>query len=288
VTMPDLAAQGHGDGPVATRDGLATLGPEALMLRQALDQRFLRWAAEVGADPYLYPPLMRIADLDRLDYFKNFPHLAMIGSNIASASAADLSESGTPNGVVPAEQLADAAFALPSAACYNVYLDLQGRQISQLHVVTTAATCFRREDNYDGLRRLLGFYMREIVFIGERELVLHQLRAFKEKIARYLGDIGLPAKVQAASDPFFDAGGARALMSQLFPVKEEFLVDGTLAIASVNFHRNFFGERCDLRTEDGSPAFTGCVAFGVDRWMSALWARFGTDARSLCDRVRGA
>jgi hypothetical protein len=44
---------------------------------------------------------------------------------------------------------------------------------------------------------------------------------------------------------------------------------GEIAIASLNLHRNFFGERLSIAF-DGQPAFTSCVGFGLERW---LWAR---------------
>ena len=74
-------------------------------------------------------------------------------------------------------------------------------------------------------------------------------------------------------------------MQQLFPVKEEFVYNGSLAIASVNFHRNFFGERLDIRTGDGAYAFSGCVAFGLERWISALGDHFGEGSAALRERI---
>jgi len=108
--------------------------------------------------------------------------------------------------------------------------------------------------------------------------VLDHVAGLKARVARFLGQLGLPFEVAAAQDPFFDPNGARSVMQKLFPVKEEFLFRGQLAIASVNYHRNFFGERCGIRLPDGSPAFTGCVAFGLERWLSALGAHFADDA----------
>ena len=62
-------------------------------------------------------------------------------------------------------------------------------------------------------------------------------------------------------------------VAKLFPVKEEFVVNG-LAIGSVNYHRNFFGERCDIKAGDDT-AHTSCLAFGVERWVHTLTDRFG-------------
>ncbi|MFE4637495.1 hypothetical protein ACFRJ1_29540 [Streptomyces sp. NPDC056773] len=272
----------------STRGGLATLGPGALRLRAALEGVFTGWAAEVGADAVQYPPLMRVEDLHRLDYFQNFPQLAILGAALTEEAAPEYATGGPREPSLPAGHLTEASYALPSAACYNVYLDLAGRTLEGPHKVTTVATCFRRETHYDALRRLLGFSMREIVCVGGRDEVLAHLELFRKKITGYLAELGLPVGIEAASDPFFDASAGRALMAQLFPVKEEFVFDGSLAIGSLNFHRNFFGERCDIRTADGEPAFTGCVAFGLERWISALTSHFGLTEDELADRVLAA
>ena len=145
------------------------------------------------------------------------------------------------------------------------------------------ATCFRGEDHFDGLRRLLGFTMREIVCVGGRDDVLAHLAHYRRRLVDCAARLGLPRCEPASEKPFLDKGGARALMQQLFPVKEEFVYNGSLAIASVNFHRNFFGERLDITTSDGSYAFSGCIAFGLDggsaRSAAPLRRRAGRAAR---------
>lgn len=270
----------------SARDGLVTLGPDALALHAALDARFESWGRQEGAVPVGYPPLLTVPDLTQVDYFANFPHLAMLAGGISPEAL----ESGYPGETqpasVPGDRLTPAGHVLPPAACYSVYFDLAGERLDDgPRRVTTVATCFRREDHFDELRRLLGFTMREIVCVGDRDSVLAHLTHFKARVLEYLTEIGLPIEVQTATDPFFDPNGARALSQKLFPVKEEFTYDGSLAIASVNFHRNFFGERCDIRTADGESAFTGCVAFGLERWLSALGDHFGAGPAALLERI---
>lgn len=273
-------------GGAVVRDGLVTLGPDALALHAALDARFASWGSQEGAVPVTYPPLLTVPDLTRVDYFTNFPHLAMLSGGISPEAL----ESGYPGeeqpASVPGDRLTPAGYVLPPAACYSVYFDLTGERLADgPRRVTTVATCFRREDHFDGLRRLLGFTMREIVCVGDRDSVRAHLAHYKARVLDFLAEIGLPVEVQIATDPFFDRGGARALSQKLFPVKEEFTYDGSLAIASVNFHRNFFGERCDIRTADGEPAFTGCVAFGLERWLSALGDHFDAEPAALLERI---
>src|SRR5690348_13504749 len=62
--------------------GLPVLGPPAMALFHALDRQFLRWADACGAIEKQYSVLMRVSDLARFDYFRNFPHIALCTCSI--------------------------------------------------------------------------------------------------------------------------------------------------------------------------------------------------------------
>lgn len=266
--------------------GLATLGPQLVGLRTALERRFLGWAEEIGAPAMLFPALIRAGALEKLDYFKNFPHLAVVASCIQPERLdAHYACGGTVAQGIPAGDLADGQYVLPSAACYNVYLHLAGTVLDGPRYVTTVATCFRNESSYDELQRLWSFSMREIVCLGTSDEVQRHLGGFKERVLAFAAGLGLALDIEVASDPFYQPGSSRALMQKLFPQKEEMVYGRSLAIASLNFHRNFFGERCDIRTADGEPAFTGCVAFGIERWLHALLDRYAGDAGTATTAV---
>lgn len=263
-------------------DGLATLGPEALKVSQALENRFLRWAAQYGADPMAFPSLVRIADLDGFDYFDNFPHLALLTSRLEPLQTESYSRQASPTRKIPSRHLTDSEYTLPSAACYSVYLHLAGTRLRGPRYLTTVAQCYRNEECLSGLSRLWGFRMREIVCLGPADTVKSFLEEMKATIMAFAVAIGLPLNLETATDPFYDMRGRRALMQKLAPVKHEFVYGGSVAVASANFHRNFFGERSDIRTPDGQPAFSGCVAFGLERWLHALCDRFGNDTAKIC------
>jgi seryl-tRNA synthetase len=266
--------------------GLATLGPELVGLRAALEERFLGWAAEVDAPPMLFPALLRADRLEKLDYFKNFPHLAVVASRILpDRLEAHYAKGGTVAAGIPGADLADGQYVLPSAACYNIYLHLEGTVLAGPRYITTVATCFRNENTFTELQRLWSFSMREIVCLGTAAEVERHLGDFKQRILGFASGLGLALDIEVASDPFYQPGGSRALMQKLFPQKEELLYGRSLAIASLNFHRNFFGERCNIRTADGEPAFTGCVAFGIERWLHALLDRFAGDVAAATAAV---
>ncbi|WP_309235324.1 aminoacyl--tRNA ligase-related protein [Streptomyces sp. TRM64462] len=275
--------------PVGVTDGLVTLGPDAVRLRAALDAVFTGWAADAGAAEVLYPPLVRVADLARFDYFTNFPHLALAAAPVDTAAVAALpARDAGPDTRLAGASLGDAGFVLPSAACYSAYLSLSGARLDEPVKLTTIAQCFRRETAYRGMRRLHGFTMREIVAVGDAATVKGHLATHRTLIHAFAAHLGLVLRTEVATDPFFDANGSRAVMQRLFPTKEEFVVgdgDDGLAIASVNYHRNFFGERAGI-TCGGEEAHTSCVAFGVERWLHVLAERFGGDWGAAEDAVR--
>lgn len=255
--------------------GLPTMGPEGTALLRLLDDTFEGWGVAAGARPMTMPPLLPAADLAKLDYYDNFPHQAVVATSL------DLERRTTDpisadTGRFPTAALEPAALGLPSASCYAVYLTHQGTRVADDTLVTVCSWCYRKETHYEGMRRQLGFRMREIVAIGAQTHAEQHLAAFTARIHAFAAALDLPLRKEAACDPFFDKGTSKAVLQRLTPVKYEFLYED-LAIASVNTHRNFFGDRCDITLEStGAPAFTSCVAFGLERWLSALTRRHGS------------
>lgn len=263
--------------------GLAILDPDHTALLKALDEMFTRWALDAGAREICPPPLYAVEDLKKFDVYVNFPHLSLVAGPLQVTR-----NLGPDDGRFRPDQLASVHLGLPTATCFGAYLFFEGRQVSTSTLVTLINRCFRGEDHFDGLRRLLSFQMREIVALGSYGHTQYILTRFTEKIEKFCHALSLEFVKQAATDPFFERGGARALLQGMQAVKHEFQVDD-LAIASVNTHRNFFGERCRITTDsDGGLAFTSCVAFGLERWVSVLANRYGSAERALKEVRRAA
>ncbi|MEU3063785.1 hypothetical protein AB0P12_27495 [Streptomyces subrutilus] len=285
MTIADPAATGGTGTTWSVRDGLATLDEPAVLLKNALDAVFTRWGAEAGARQQSYPPLLRADELRTLDYFRNFPHLGNPVTRIRPDRLAARAAARAETAALSATDLADATHLLPSAACYGCFLHLSGTRADAPVLISTVAQCYRNEDHHDGLRRLWGFTMREIVCVGSAEAVRAHLERHQERISAFGEALGLSLERRPATDPFFEKDGSRTLLQMLAPVKDEYLhTDGT-AVASTNNHRNFFGERRAIR-HAGRPAFTGCVAFGLERWVHALGDHFEGDLAAAHRAVR--
>ncbi len=262
-------------------NGQSTFSGAPLKLYQKLDRLFLQWAGERGAAEHRFPTFIPARELDRLDYFRSFPHLVTFPvtldpskDNLAAfVRGAPLDDAGHLQ-LAASAPIAD---VLTPAACYHFYIQFQDERLAQPRYVTTRATCFRREDHYAPLQRQWSFSMREIVCLGTADEVKAFLAGGRATVEGFFKKIGLPIEWQNATDPFFEpARSSKYLMQKLDPVKIEMVFNGDLAIGSVNFHRNYFGEAFRI-TRAGADAYSGCIAFGVERWIFAFLTHFGTD-----------
>ena len=251
--------------------GMATLPAQFLALRNTIDECALLIGDALVAQRYQFPPLIPAADIDRFDYFKNFPHLPLVVSHTKPVElSAEREISAAAMTQVPQHLVEAGSYVLPPAACYNVYLHLKDRQLDSLHTFSTVAQCFRRESHYRGLERLQAFTMREIVLVGPKEEVVERLDVVRQRVIDLAQSLGIEACIKQAADPFLQADSPRALMQKLTSVKQELVYGDELAISSFNFHRNFFGERCNITTPDGGHAFSACMGIGLERWLHAL------------------
>ncbi|MFE4619532.1 hypothetical protein ACFRJ7_25870 [Streptomyces sp. NPDC056747] len=264
--------------------GLLTLDPVHTALLHGLDDLLTGLAARLSAPEVVGPPLLSVEGLARLDYFRNFPHLGVSAGRF-TPEALD----GLAAGENPAElPLRPTGHLLPSATCYGLLLSLEGRDVGEDGLrLSATGRCFRNETHYDGLRRLWGFHMREVLYLGTKHGAVEHLEKGAEFVRELAGLLGLELTRATADDPFYDRGGSRARLMALDPVKHEFSAPDGTAIASVNRHRNFFGERLDIRAGAEGPAYSACVAFGVERWVHAMILAHGTPEQALA-RLRAA
>lgn len=264
----------------------SVLGHDETALIKKLDHCFESWGITEGAKSMIMPFMLPIQDLTKLDVYDNFPHQAMVATSLDTKKLSQKKLNSKPD-QFHTEDLDPAKFALPSAACYSVYLHYSHQQLPENTLITILGKCCRKEARYENLRRLLGFHMREIVALGSQQFVEQHLVKFSEKIFAFTDLLELRIRKEAATDPFYDQNGSRTSMQKLSPVKYEFLFED-LSIASINTHRNFFGERCSINIKGSSmPIFTSCVAFGLERWLFALYQRYGnySDAMNAVEKA---
>ena len=262
-------------------NGQATLSGPLLALADRLDRRFLALAARWDAEELRFPTFIGATELERIDWFRSFPHLATFPVSLDAAEAnLDRFTGGEPvdgDGCVRLPALAPVRDVLTPAACYHLYAHHRGAAFDRPRWFTTKATCFRREDHYEPLERQWSFAMREIVCMGtagEAAAFLDEAAALVDEVTTALG---LKLRWDLATDPFFrPSRNPQYLMQRIDPTKHELVFDGRLAIASRNLHHDHFGRAFSIG-RDGAPVHTACLAFGVERWLAAFVRQFGPD-----------
>ncbi len=271
------------------QNGQSALSGDLLALYRELDAVFLHWAAESCAVEHHFPTFIPARELQRIDYLQAFPHQATFAmtlqcedENLAAFSARN---AGPEKGTVELTYTNSVTDILTPAACYHFYIHYQGRSLHQPLRLTTCCTCYRNERQYLPLQRQWSFNMRELVCVGSESEVEAFLARQQARVSDFIAALGLEAHWQVATDLFFrPEQQPKYLAQKVFPVKQELVLEDGLAIASVNRHRDHFGRAFDIQRAERA-AHSGCVAFGMERWLYALRCRYG--AQGL-ERARAA
>ncbi|WP_327674843.1 aminoacyl--tRNA ligase-related protein [Kitasatospora sp. NBC_00458] len=220
--------------------------------------------------PAWYPPVVPRANIDRAEYAENFPQL--LGTVHA------LKVGGAPEG--PAAAPAPAARAetdvvLAPAVCYSVYPQIADGTIEEARFFDAVGHCYRHEATSE-YGRFRAFRMREFVVVAGQDEAWEWRDAWIARCEALFARLGLKVSVQAASDPFFGPGDRFMRSSQLQQnLKYEFHApvhetDPGTAIASANCHKEHLGERFAIDFAGEGPAHSSCMAFGLERTVSAL------------------
>ncbi len=280
-------------------DGLYVLGPLVTRLVGFFENQFLTLADSFGAAPYRFPTLIPARYLERVNYFRAFPHSLTFATHLREdldiidrfSQHAACDDHGLN---APPESFAQVQSLLSPAVCYHLYFSLADKPLPNGQAIATAVGhCFRYEAiNLTSLERLWDFTMREVIFVGPKDFVLENREAGRQRMAQFFEQIGLAYQVESANDPFFIGEFRKqAAFQSAFQLKFEIRArlpfkDSTLAVGSYNYHQDFFGRSLNISLPDGAPAHTGCIAFGLERIAFAFLAQYGLDLRDWPPEVR--
>jgi len=265
-------------------EGLTSLRGDALALFQAIERALGEIARSDGFEEWRLAPGLDLQTLARAEYFASFPQWLTAAGHLGGD---DVALGAIARSADPAEAarqaLRPSGCALSPALCYHTYARLAGRTVDALRM-TTQGTCWRYEgDRLQTLERGWAFTMRELVEVGTSAAVGEFRQTGMTLGVALARTLGLDGELTEATDPFFaPTARGKTLLQQVKGLKHELrlpLGDGTsVAAASFNDHEQFFGDRFDIRLPGGVPASSGCVAFGLERWVLAFLVAHGPDA----------
>ena len=262
-------------------------------IRDRMVDLVTRHAADDKTEVMRFPPVLPKTTLEDTGYMSNFPHLgtSVFGFEGSEKDAADLSCCAAEH--QPWPHLSQTDLVLTPAACYPVYPAVAKRgplPAGGACVDAGAGLVFRNEPSGDPAR-LQMFHQREIVRIGEPETVAAWRDKWRDRAIEILTSIGLDARFDVASDPFFGRSGRMMGMSQReqalkFEVLVPIASPEPTAVASFNYHREHFTHLHQIVMQGGGEAHTACLGFGMERCTLALLRKHGLDPQAWPSDVR--
>lgn len=273
-------------------------GPAA-QLMSMIDRKVTTvFGRQFDAELEIYPSTIRAETLDRCNHFTSFPeHIDFVSHlkpdlEVLNRFAKNCREKGwSPE--LHEGQMAGHDFAVSPSCCYHCYEGMEGWQLEgQGRCTTMILACHRYEGaRHQSLRRLRAFTMREVVFIGKPKFVIEARAKAEELMIQWAKDWELGCSFETANDMFFTQDFAvKASFQRLQQAKRELLLKipsekNELAVFSSNFHAVTFGKAFNI-TIDGRPATTGCIAWGLERWVYAIYSQFGFDPANWPEKLR--
>lgn len=256
------------------------------------DDYVSRVAAEDGAEKMLFPPTLDRKVFERSEFLDSFPQLA---GTVFSFSGSDKQHAELRSRVHAGQAWADLQtmtdVVLTPAACYPVYPSFTGTVPEKGRLVDMQNWVFRHEPSPEPTR-MQAFRVREFVRVGTPDVVVAWRDMWLERGLTIMRSLGLPAKSEVASDPFFGRGGRMLAASQremqlkfevTIPVISE---EKPTAVCSFNWHQDHFGKIFEIKTKDGAVANTACLGFGMERVCMALFKHHGFDPKTWPAGVR--
>ena len=245
-----------------------------------------------GAESYTFPPVIDRTIIERTDYLDSFPHLA---GTVFSFFGKDKDAKALSARVHAGEEWGDTQgitdVCLNPAACYPVYPVIAGTLPENGRTITMTNWVYRHEPSPEPTR-MQSFRVREFVRAGSPDLVVAWRDQWLERGLELLTSLGLPARADVASDPFFGRAGKMLADGQKQQkLKFEVLVPvisiaQPTAVCSFNYHQDHFASVFGIRTADGDVAHTACLGFGLERVAMALFKTHGFNPRSWPEPVR--
>lgn len=241
---------------------------DAAKLLNAMDQRIQKFALRENAEEFYSEPLWHQTELSKFGYSPDNDNLLKI-KNL--------------DGIY-----------WQNAICDSIWESLENSIIPEFKVYSSVGICSRTEKNQTFFfERMNAFHMREIVAVGNKDEIVSFRKRAIEFVSQLANELSLNYSLEEANDPFFieninKLGKTDYDLPDI--IKIEFrphLYDNkSLACASFNIHGDFFSKKFNYKSPDGKTLWTSCAAFGLERWLWAIFVQYGLELENWPESLR--
>jgi seryl-tRNA synthetase len=246
----------------------------------------------------IYPATIRCQTLDRCNHFTSFPeHIDFVAHlksdvDVLNGFTKDCKEGGWSEARHEG-RMAENDFAISPSCCYHCYEGMEGWDLTAPGRCTTMTVgCHRYEGaNHKTMSRLRSFNMREIVWVGQPRFVIEGRAKAEELIVQWAKDWEVVGTFETANDMFFTQDYAvKASFQRQQQAKKELKLlipseNQSISVFSSNFHAMTFGKAFNISV-GGRPATSGCLGWGFERFVYAIFSQFGLEVDRWPQKLR--
>ncbi len=278
--------------------GMIGLSKKALFLYKYFDQRFTQFALQIK-DNYCYekqyPVLLPLGSYKKTGYLNNSPQYSIFcccaHENISELEkVSDSVEKGGIKSLLHSPQ-----YALSPSACFHTYIEYENQLLPHMSTITFAQSVFRNEGrfNFNEFGRLRDYHVREIVFIGDEDYVANRRKIIMEYAIEFVRQLDLAGNLVSASDPFImpkiqKYKKMQIMESSKYELRLQCERDKYISVASFNLHGTAFTYPFNIKVENCDETVTGCIGFGLERWILAFLSQYGEIIENWPEMVRSA
>lgn len=276
-------------------DGMISLKDEALLLFKYFERVFKKFAFSLDehCEEKLYPVLLPITEYKKTGYLKNSPQYAML----CSSAHEDISILDKLNDNIDTKNstnyINQPTYALSPSACFHTYIENKNKTLNSEKIVTFSQSVFRNEGrfNYNDFGRLRDYHVREVVFFGSQDYVNNKRKAIMDMVCEFIKELDLSGEISVASDPFImpklqKYKKIQFMENSKYELQLKYTDYNQLSVASFNIHGSAFTQPFQISIKNVNDPVTGCVGFGLERWVLAFLAQYGNDTRKWPNMVK--
>lgn len=264
--------------------GSIELNELGIKLFKFFDESFMKMISDLNPIMKSFPTLLPCKTINDTNYLTSSPQYVLFCSKVEeSLDKIELLQDKYDRKEVD-DCLNYPEVVLSPSACFPLYEKLRHKKIDGNKIYTMLQNVFRNEGrfNWTELTRLQDYYVREIVMIGDHDFILETRKEILDKTIKFMNDLKIQYSVQVAADPFVVPRMRKYKLIQKFnevkyEVKLNIMPNDTISCASYNLHGTSFSGKFKFETNNIPVTESGCVGFGIERWIIAFLAQHGLD-----------